>query len=595
MVTITDEGALLVGVNRHNSNFDGTICKNASSYYKCGAQEYFRKNYCAKGIPECMDMRLFAEKDACIFKRIHPDQESEMQVFKKIETLVESGYNPIIFFYMSKQQGAQRVYPVVGAYIVKSIDIIACDYDRFEIKICPEEFIRIPTGVMQNQDLWRESTPTDSTWLRAVYKAEVISALEEIAKVTEFADVNEYGHFHSIAKKVIKSFDQEENLKLTKETHENSIAEKVLTELDLRKDISGKKELVHKSGFVDSVKTDFDNQVEEILKVSEAAGFYYSQETIKTICSSLAVNSLLVLAGISGSGKSSLATFYSQAIKGKLTVVAVRPDWTNPSHLLGVYNPFEKNFVATPVTKFICESQQEWDLAQKENRPAQPYVLLFDEMNLARVEYYFSDFLSKMQLPIPEMRILELYNEDEGNYPKKVRLTPNLKIIGTINIDETTFLFSPKVLDRASYINLNDIDINGLGKVIECRRGELHNLDIIREIVLPELQNLNFKLNELGQPFGYRTVWDIVKWVDYSLAVGNINNVYEGIDCQVERRVLIKITDSGKALLFNSLKGYFGDRTQRGTNLPIYEKCQQRLDELINRVMRDEYAVGQQY
>ncbi len=588
-MSITDEGALLVLVNRHNNKYNGTICAKANSY-KCGAQEYFRKNYCARNIPDCSDLKLFCEeREAYLFKCV---KQHERKPFEDLVSLIKAGKNPIVFFYTAQSKGNLKSYCVVGLYVVREVKCFAIEYDKYEYQIYPEKFIRLPLDVLSNEGLWNDSLP-DSTyyWLRHVYKSAVAPVIEDIAQILRRTDRNEYGRFIDSADSIssqlagISKISEDKGPKSIASSHSPNGEHKQKSAGSSAKNVSS------------TIKKQFDVSVAKLKSLAAEEGFYYSEKTIRNIVSSLMVNPLLILSGISGGGKSSFAKFYASAVEGKFLVVSVRPDWTSPAHFLGVYNPFIKDFVPTRVTAFIQEAGSEWQKAKSEKREPKPFVLLLDEMNLARVEYYFSDFLSKMQVPQEEFRTLDLYCESDGKYPHKILIPENLKIIGTVNIDETTYLFSPKVLDRSTYISLDDIDLEGMGAVID-KRGSLHHLELIRNYVMPELRDLNVKLAEFEQPFGYRTVWDILRWIDYSLTVGNICDVHEGLDAQIETKILVKLSETRKVSVLTSLKSYFDDRNeifQISINKNVYDRCLRRLDKLISRTSRDEYAIGQQY
>lgn len=151
-------------------------------------------------------------------------------------------------------------------------------------------------------------------------------------------------------------------------------------------------------------------------------------------------------------------------------VVAVRPDWTDQRGLLGYYNPLTRRYESTPFLRFLLQAQAEAERAAREGREPHPYFLILDEMNLARVEYYFADFLSAMESGEP----LELHDDPEIEtglgaeleqlpIPRRLRVPRNLLFTGTVNIDETTSMFSPKVLDRAFTIEFNQVDLAAFG------------------------------------------------------------------------------------------------------------------------------------
>ena len=166
---------------------------------------------------------------------------------------------------------------------------------------------------------------------------------------------------------------------------------------------------------------------------------------------SLATKRLLLLTGLSGSGKTRLAIGIGEWFgEDRLAVIPVRPDWTGPEVLFGFENGLSgivdgrHAWMMTDVLHFLLRASRD---------PDYPYLLLLDEMNLAHVERYFADALSGME---SGKRILPNIHKREGEWrldePNKLHLPSNLFVVGTVNIDETTYMFSPKVLDRANTI-----------------------------------------------------------------------------------------------------------------------------------------------
>ncbi|MGK3964073.1 EVE domain-containing protein [Sorangium sp. So ce118] len=170
-------------------------------------------------------------------------------------------------------------------------------------------------------------------------------------------------------------------------------------------------------------------------------------------------------------------TIQTEALDNRV-VVAVRPDWTDSRGLLGYYNPIAGRYATTPFLRLLLRAREEQDRAERENRAAHPFFIVLDEMNLARVEQYFAEFLSAMESGEP----LVLHDEsaveqgdtgaDEGDaplVPRSLAVPPNLFFTGTVNVDETTHMFSPKVLDRAFVIELNDVDLRGYGSRLRAQ------------------------------------------------------------------------------------------------------------------------------
>jgi 5-methylcytosine-specific restriction protein B len=200
-------------------------------------------------------------------------------------------------------------------------------------------------------------------------------------------------------------------------------------------------------------------------------GFHFTPEQVTAFYAALKTKGFVILSGLSGTGKTKLAQLFAELLcpcekcqKGeghnvcdKCThlFLSVRPDWRDSKALLGYYNPLTERYESTPLREFLLRAAKDYD-QNKSN--AQPYFVILDEMNLAHVEYYFADFLSVLESGRDEKGWTKesLRLERIGNLP----LPPNLYIIGTVNIDETTYMFSPKVLDRAFTLEFREVDFS---------------------------------------------------------------------------------------------------------------------------------------
>ena len=178
-------------------------------------------------------------------------------------------------------------------------------------------------------------------------------------------------------------------------------------------------------------------------------GLYYSIEDIRKFISGLAVSHILILQGMSGTGKTSLAYAFGKFIERDSTIIPIQPMWKERTDLLGYYNEFSKRFNETQFLETIYEANWRNDM----------FITILDELNIARVEYYFAEFLSLMEIP-SNSRYLEVISESSVNDPVKmkngqIKLPDNIWFIGTANNDDSTFAISDKVYDRAMILNLD--------------------------------------------------------------------------------------------------------------------------------------------
>ena len=200
------------------------------------------------------------------------------------------------------------------------------------------------------------------------------------------------------------------------------------------------------------ITTDIIKKVEKYIKNQ---GYNYTYNQLSNLYLSLKTKPFTILAGISGTGKSKIIRLLADAIQADYTLISVRPDWNDATDLIG-YKNLDDKFIKGQLTKTILKAQQ------NKNKP---HLICLDEMNLARVEYYLSDYLSiiesrkKVGQDIITDNIVEY---QENNETIKLHIPDNIYIIGTVNMDDTTFQFSRKVLDRANTIEFSDVDLDNL-------------------------------------------------------------------------------------------------------------------------------------
>ena len=192
--------------------------------------------------------------------------------------------------------------------------------------------------------------------------------------------------------------------------------------------------------------------VEQFALISALAGYDYGpsrhDELVRTFVTSLATKRIVILTGLSGSGKTKIAQNFGDWLgTGCLQIIAVRPDWTNPDPLLGYENGLSE-LKATGYAWNVPEALA--FILRAVQNATEPHLLILDEMNLAHVERYFADVLSGIEsnhsvVPnlVSQGGEWRIAHSDRARLP----FPPNLFIVGTVNVDETTYMFSPKVLD----------------------------------------------------------------------------------------------------------------------------------------------------
>ena len=179
-------------------------------------------------------------------------------------------------------------------------------------------------------------------------------------------------------------------------------------------------------------------------------GLYYDISDIRRFIAGLSVTHILIMQGMSGTGKTSLAYAFGEFLQNQSVIVPIQPMWKERTDMIGYYNEFTKRFNETVLLRKMYEADCNDEI----------YVAVLDEMNIARVEYYFAEFLSLLEIPNPDKRYLDVVSDRWETDPKMLRdgqiqLPPNMWFVGTANNDDSTFAISDKVYDRAIVMNLD--------------------------------------------------------------------------------------------------------------------------------------------
>lgn len=300
---------------------------------------------------------------------------------------------------------------------------------------------------------------------------------------------------------------------------------------------------------------------------SQKRDLFYNRKDFANLHTALKCNSLVILSGLSGTGKSAIVDIYASALganrtddseESRLLFIPVRPSWNDDSDLIGYVDLVNMEYHAADsgFVDFLVR-------AQKEENKDKLFLVCFDEMNLARTEYYFSQFLSLMERP-EDQRELKLYDKkyseklkNASEYPYKIKIGNNIRFIGTVNVDETTHHFSDKVLDRANIIQLDVINYAKDWEKKSCSAlpevdwsledyhkitAETYSKDSkrVREL-LWDIHTL-LRSSSLKYGIGPRIVKDIICYLN-NLPAENVSGISygEGVDLQIVQRVLTKV------------------------------------------------------
>ncbi|MDF3982894.1 hypothetical protein P3W23_12930 [Luteibacter sp. PPL554] len=248
----------------------------------------------------------------------------------------------------------------------------------------------------------------------------------------------------------------------------------------------------------------------------------------------------VILSGLSGTGKTQLALKYARAVHGLTSTESsdpllfecpVRPEWTDPTSLTGYYDVLTNRYVVPTFLEAVLVATAHRD---------SPVFVILDEMNLARVEYYFSDVLSAIEsggsLQLHSNGV-PLEGTTGGSVRAEVPLPPNLYIIGTVNVDETTNPISDKVLDRASVIDMSKVDVEGFLTALTERNPELLEAKDASKDVLSTIHGL---LDQHNLSFGYRTIEEFVRY--HAFDARHLRNPSDAVTDQLlVQKVFVKL------------------------------------------------------
>lgn len=287
-----------------------------------------------------------------------------------------------------------------------------------------------------------------------------------------------------------------------------------------------------------TTKYDEQNWLSEFEDNLATTGFRFDTRLIKAFHTSLKVadcSPMVVLSGISGTGKSLLPELYAHAVGMNFLQVPVQPRWDSPQDMLGFYNYMEHRYKATELSRLLWQSDRFNNPAQAKNNPAMNLILL-DEMNLARVEYYFSDMLSKLEVrrgidPTNEAKrraaeiVLESGATSESKDVRRIFVGSNNLFIGTMNEDESTQSLSDKVKDRANVLRFGrPKELSGAAANKEAFFKKYTNRMMSETMwkkwistsgdggisnLGQQMDEINSYLAELGRPFAHR-MWNTV-------------------------------------------------------------------------------------
>ncbi|WP_063253287.1 McrB family protein [Neobacillus niacini] len=347
----------------------------------------------------------------------------------------------------------------------------------------------------------------------------------------------------------------------------------------------------------------------------KSKGFYYEKDEVINLYLSLKTKPFVILSGISGTGKTMMVKWFAESLgatkeNSQFNLIPVRPDWSDGSDLLG-YRDIKGDFIPGPLTKVIKQATE---------NPNDPYFVLLDEMNLARVEYYFSDFLSVIESrEWLDGRLVTHPVLPEEIMGEKLGIPENVFIIGTVNMDETTHPFSKKVLDRANTIEFNRVELNNFSFLEEQEEIEslkintsqlrvqyIHlkdayqtNKNLVHQVT-DELLKVNTVLERIGAHVGYRVRDEICFYMMYNTN-GQLMDFKEALDYQLLQKILPRLSGSDYRLfsVLKDLYTYCTNKEVKDDQLGVlyeeikgsrYPRSAQKIADMLRRYQDDGFT-----
>ena len=315
-------------------------------------------------------------------------------------------------------------------------------------------------------------------------------------------------------------------------------------------------------------------------------GLYYDLEIMKRIFAAFGAAKMVILQGISGTGKTSLPYALGQFLNNPAVICSVQPSWRDRTELVGYYNEFTKKYTEPDFLKTLYEAQYVDDVK----------VIILDEMNIARVEYYFAEMLSILELPREDERFISLVSTKTNSDPDKMKegkvwIPSNIWYVGTINNDDSTFAVADKVYDRAIPIDLDEkaeffeapdeepiyLSYAHLVRLYE----EAKEKYAVSEATLMELDKLDsYLIKHFRLTFGNRIMRQMKDYIPCYVACGGAE--IDGLDFIFASKVLRKFESLGMGFIRDEIDGLitYLDHVFGEENMQISKSYLQRLKKM---------------
>lgn len=320
------------------------------------------------------------------------------------------------------------------------------------------------------------------------------------------------------------------------------------------------------SRYMDYERPDYDDEIsleqftENFRKFAASQmKLYYTPEIIRRFVAGLSSSRILILEGISGTGKTSLPYAFSRYLNNPATIVSVQPSFRDRTELLGYFNEFSKRFNETEFLRALYEANYRED----------PSLIVLDEMNLARIEYYFAEMLSVLELPNTDEWLLDLVPTAWPGDPVmldsgKLHVPTTVWFVGTANNDDSTFTITDKVYDRAIPIELNeradafDCDLQSRCSVtcahLENMFAQAREDHPISDATIAKMLKMdNYLQTRFKLAFGNRIMKQMYDFIPVYVACGGTE--IDGLDYILARKVFKKFESLNVSFVRDEIKG----------------------------------------
>lgn len=286
---------------------------------------------------------------------------------------------------------------------------------------------------------------------------------------------------------------------------------------------------------------------------------FYDIRIVRLFIAGMSTTRLMILQGISGTGKTSLAHAMGLFLNNPATIASVQPSWRDRTELFGYFNEFTKRFNETEVLKKMYEATWNKNI----------YITVLDEMNIARVEYYFAEMLSILEMPSRDEWVVDLIPSGWPNDPKHIvkgrfQLPQNMWFIGTANNDDSTFAISDKVYDRAMPININSKGVMFDAPYVDSIYISFEHLEAMFKQAMVENKVSQENLDKIDQlddyvikhfrlAFGNRIVKQLKEFVPAYVACGGTE--LDGLDYVLCNKILRKFESLNLSYIRDEIDG----------------------------------------